>query len=132
MDVKKLVIPIIEIGVTITSALFLKGNSNMASNVIKETAEVLKKSEKIFGSIPLSKLNEVAKGIYHGIKVTVDQYGFLVFHYTSKSGKTIFHEQIHIDELGKLVNLGRHHPGQWWSSADEFVKRANELFLFKR
>jgi hypothetical protein len=37
-----------------------------------------------------------------------------------------------IDELGKLVNLGGHYPGQWWSSADEFAKKVNEAFKLKK
>ena len=36
-----------------------------------------------------------------------------------------------LDEAGKLVNLGGHCLGQWWSGADEFAKRANEVFKFK-
>ena len=34
-------------------------------------------------------------------------------------------------KAGKLKNLGGHYPGQWWSGADEFSKRANEIFKFK-
>jgi len=37
-----------------------------------------------------------------------------------------------LDEAGKLINLGGHYPGQWWSGADEFAKKANEIFTFKK
>lgn len=66
------------------------------------------------------------------MKVTIDEYGFLVFHYKSKSGKTTYHQQIEMNEFGKLINLGGYYSNQWWSTADEFVKKANELFLFKK
>lgn len=132
MDIKKIVIPMIGIGATVTSVLLLKGNSKQISNVVNGTTETIKEVEKSFGGVPLSKLNEVAKNIYHGVKVTVDEYGFLVFHYTSNSEKTTFRPQVVINEFDKLVSLGVHYPGQWWSPADEFVKRANELFSFKK
>ena len=53
----------------------------------------------------------------------------MVFHYTSNSGKTRFHPQIGINESGKLVNLGGHYAGQWFSPADEFVKKANAILF---
>lgn len=56
----------------------------------------------------------------------------MIFHSSSNSGKTKFHTQLVIDELGKLVNLGGHYPGQWWSSADEFAKKVNEAFKLKK
>lgn len=102
------------------------------SNLVRVTTKAVEEPEATFGGIPLSELNKVAEGIYHGLKVTIDEYGFLVFHYKSKSGKTIYHQQIKMNELNKLVNLGGHYPNQWWSTADEFVKKANELFLFKK
>ena len=132
MELKKIVIPMLGIGATITSILLLKSNSKMASNMIKGTSETLKEVEKTFGGVSLSELNELAKTIYHGVKVTVDQYGYLIFHYTSNSRKTAFDSQIYIDEFGKLVSLGGHYPGQWRSSADVFVKKANELFSFQK
>lgn len=131
MDIKKLVILMIGIGATATSVLLLKGNSKPISNVVNVTTDTIKEVEKSFGGVPLSKLNEVAKNIYHGVKVAVDESGFLIFHYTSNSGKTTFRPQIVINEFGKLVSLCGHYPGQWRSPADEFVKRANELFSFE-
>lgn len=88
---------------------------------------------KAFGGVPLSKLDELAKSVYHGIGATIDEYGFLLFHYVSKSGKTKYHAQMQINEAGKLVNLfSGTYLGQWRSSADEFVKKANEVFTFAK
>ena len=85
-----------------------------------------------FGGVLLSELNDLAKTICHGIGATIDEYGFLVFHYTYKSSKTKLHSQIKVNETGKLINLfSGVHNNQWWSSADEFVKKANEMFTFK-
>lgn len=95
------------------------------------TTAPIEEAEETYGGVPLSKLNVLAKNVYHGLKVTVDQYGFLVFHYTSNSGKTKFDSQIELSEDNKLVSLGGHYPGQWYSSADDFVKKANELFTFE-
>lgn len=113
----------------ILSGLFTNNSASVSKTATKTVEAVL---EEMFGGVPLSKLNEIALSVYHGIKVTVDQYGFLVFHYTSNSGKTKYHPQIEINELGKLVSLCGHYPGQWWSSTDEFVKRANEIFTFEK
>lgn len=80
----------------------------------------------------MSKLNELAKQVYHGMSCTIDQWGFLIFHSKSNRGHQLFYTQMKLDEAGKLINLGGHYLGQWWSSADEFAKRANELFIFKK
>ena len=129
MDIKKIVIPIIGAGTLLTGVL-LKHNSRL--KVSKAVSEAVTEPEQVFGGIPISQLNELAKSIYHGVKVTIDKFGFLVFHYTSNSGKTTLHPQMWINELGKLEGNVTHYPGQWWSSADEFIKRANELFTFKK
>ena len=84
--------------------------------------------EKTFGNIPLSKFNDLAKEIYHGIGCTIDDSGFLVFHCGSKRGHQLNHTQMTLNN-GKLKNLGGHYPGEQWSLEDEFVKRANELFF---
>ena len=73
------------------------------------------------------------KTVYHGIGVTIDEYGFLLFHHISNSGKTKYQSQLKINDAGKLVNMfSGYHNNQWWSSVDEFVKKANELFTFKK
>lgn len=87
--------------------------------------------EKTFAGIPLAKLSELAKTIYKGISCTIDECGFLVFHYKSNRGRQTLHDQIQLDKTGKLINLGGYFPGQWSSTTDEFIKKANELFKFK-
>ena len=131
MDIKKIVIPIIGVGVLITGIL-LKNNLRAASDVAKVAFKEAKEPVETFGGVSLSKLNELAKGIYRGISCTVDEWGFLVFHSKSNRGHQTFHTQMMIDGANKLKNLGGHYPGQWWSSADEFAKKANELFAFKK
>ena len=99
---------------------------------IKVLQEAIPEPEQYYKGVPLSKLDELAKQIYHGLHCTIDQWGFLVFHYKSNRGHTILHPQMTLDEAGKLINLGGHYPGQWWSGADEFAKKANEIFTFKK
>lgn len=94
-----------------------------------ESVDVLKESEEMFKGVSLSKLDELAKEMYHGIGCAIDQWGFLVFKYKSNRGHQTFCPQMCV-ENGKLINLGGHFPNQWWSTADEFAKRANELFDF--
>lgn len=90
--------------------------------------KVVEEPEELFDGITLSELSELAKQCYHGIKCTIDKYGFLVFHSTSNSGKTNFHTQIKLDETGKLINLGGHYPGQWKSSGDTFAELFNKKY----
>lgn len=111
--------------------LFLKDklkDKTVVKEVIIKTVEEVKET---FGGVSMEKLNELAKEVYHGVKVVIDEYGFLVLHYKSNSGKTTHKVQMEINELGELVNLGGYHPNQWKSSADDFVKIANNNFKFK-
>lgn len=124
MNIKKSVNPAVGIGA------LLKRNS--ISDVTNVASKVIIEPEKAFCGVPLSKLNELAKQIYHGLSCTIDQCGFLVFHSKSNRGHQTSHTQMELDQTGKLLNLGGHYPGQWWSSADEFAKKANELFAFKK
>jgi hypothetical protein len=129
MNIKKIVIPVVGVGALLTSILLKK---KLVSDVTNVVSEAVTEPEKAFGGIQLSKLNELAKEVYHGLSCTIDQSGFLVFHSKSNRGHQTFHIQMALDEAGKLINLGGHYPGQWWSSADEFAKKANELFTFKK
>ncbi len=130
MNLKKVVFTVVGIGGTILTGVLLKKGTS--SNAVKVVQEIMPEPEKCFSGVPLSKLTELAKQIYHGLYCAIDQWGFLVFHYKSNRGHQIFHTQMTLDEAGKLVNLGGHYPGQWWSGADEFAKRANEVFKFKK
>lgn len=103
------------------------GKKNINKTVITDVT--LNTAEAFFDGIPLPELSDLAKQCYHGIKCTIDQYGFLVFHSTSNSGKTVFKTQMYIDETtGKLVGNIIHYPGQWKSSADKFVELFNNKY----
>lgn len=128
MDMKKFIMPVAGICGTVLIGVLLKKNPGV--DVEKNIPNIAEKPEKNYGGIPLSKLDELAKQIYHGLSCTIDKWGFLVFHYKSNRGHQTFHDQMTLDDAGKLVNLGGHFPGQWWSGADEFAKRANEMFTF--
>lgn len=132
MDIKKVLIPIAGIGSAIVGAFLLKNNSKTASKVVKGATEAVKEPEQMFGGLPLSKLSDLAKQCYHGISCTIDQWGFLIFHYKSNRGHQTFHTQMMIDDAGKLVNLGGHYPGQWKSIADTFSERVNSTFKLKK
>lgn len=129
MNIKKFVIPAVGIGALLTGIL---SKRNSISDMTNVAPKVITEPEKAFAGVPLSELNELAKQIYHGLSCTIDQRGFLVFHSISNRGHETFHTQIKLDPTGKLLNLGGHYPGQWWSSADEFAKKANELYTFKK
>ena len=125
----KHIIPIIGVLGTITTLFILKGSN---SQVVKSSTQITPKPEKLFAGVPISQLTKLAKKVSHGLYCTIDQWGFLVFHSKSNRGHQTFHTQMTLDETGKLINLGGHYPGQWCSSADEFVKQANEIFKFRK
>ena len=130
MKYKIVIVPVLGLAATV-GALIIKDSKSKKKIIdatVKVTKDAVKEPEVTFDGIPLSKLNELAKQCYHGIKCTVDKDGFLVFHSFSRSGKTKFHTQMMLDEAGKLENLGGHYPGQWKSAADEFVKLFNKTF----
>jgi hypothetical protein len=130
MSVRKIILPVVGLGAVI-GCLLLK--MNLSSNdVAKVASKVTTEPEKTFEGIPLSKLTELAKEMYHGLSCTIDKWGFLVFHHKSNRGRQTFHPQMTLDDVGKLINLGGHYPGQLSSTADEFAKRANEMFEFKK
>ena len=70
MNIKNIAIPVIGIGVVITGAL-LKSNSRAVSDVAKDVLKTTPEPIETFGGVPLSKLNELAKDIYHGISCTI-------------------------------------------------------------
>ncbi len=89
-------------------------------------------SGKKWHGIPLSELSKLAQTVYHGKYVTVDEYDFLVFHYSSRADKKRFHAQCELDENGQLRRMPHnYYPGQWKDSADDFVEKANQYFSFK-
>lgn len=129
MNIKKAMVFIVGAAGTIATLAYAVSHKNSMPKVV---ASAVTEPEETFGGITLSELNDLAKNIYHGLRCTLDQWGFLVFHSKSNRGHQTFHTQMTLDDAGKLINLGGHYPGQWWSSADEFAKKANELFKFKK
>lgn len=129
MKIKQISLTAIAIAGTILTGVVLK--NGVSSNTAKVVQEVILEPEKRYKGVPLSKLTELSKQVYYGLYCTIDKWGFLVFHYKSNRGHQTFHTQMTLDETGKLINLGGHYPGQWWSRTDEFAKRANEMFKFK-
>ena len=123
------------IGVTGTAALLaliinkMNNQSDSSDGDSVETVEPVE-PEKYFHGVSLSELNKLAEQISRGISCSIDQWGFLVFNYLSRRGHQIFHDQMSIDENGKLKNLGSHYPNQWRSQADEFAEEANRKFDF--
>ena len=106
--------------------------THKSSATVQNTPSSNSDSTVCFKGVPLSELSELANEIYHGISCSIDKYGFLVYKYKTNSGKTCDYVQITLDETGALKNLGRRYPGQIWSSADAFIKRANEKFKFTK
>lgn len=132
MDIKKAVGWTLGIGGTVASALFLK--KALPKEVADVAVKAVTESEKNFGGVPLSKLNDIAKAIDPRNWVSLDQWGFLVLHYRSNRGHQTFTTQLDLDDALKLVNLngGPVFPGQRYSHAGEFVKRVNEALQFTK
>lgn len=129
---KKILGAIGSVGAAALLTLIINKMNNKSDALDTDSIETVEPSEpeKYFHGIPLSKLNELAEHINRGISCTIDQWGFLVFNYLSRRGHQTFHDQMTIDENGKLKNLGSHYPNQWWSQADEFAEEANIKFDF--
>ncbi len=89
-------------------------------------------SGECWHGVPLSELSRLAQTTYRGRYVKVDQYGFLVFCYTSNSRKTSQSVQCELDEQGLLRAMPHgYYPGQWRDSSDEFIEKANQQFVFR-
>ena len=89
------------------------------------------RAERMWHGVPLRELAKLVDDIYHGQNVTVDEYGFLVVHFTSRSGKKTHHVQCSVDENGKLRRDTNYpYPGQYRDSADTFIEKANQIFTF--
>lgn len=128
MSGKKILGSVLGVGGIIVSGILLK--KVPSKKVIKDATEII--TEKKFGGVPLSKLNEIAKSIDLRNYCTIDQWGFLVLHYKSNRGHQNFQTQLDLDKARKLFNLngGPVFPGQRYSHANEFVKRVNDQIKF--
>ena len=129
MRIEKIIVPVISAVGTIEvigTAIMLKG---MGSKDVLLSDSMSHANLEAFGEVPLSELNKIAREVYHGINCTVNN-GYLWFHYKSNRGHQLNHAQMAITKLGKLMVYGDHYAGETRDSADEFAKRANELFTF--
>ena len=89
-------------------------------------------SGECWHDVPLSELSKLAQTTYRGRYVKVDQYGFLVFHYTSNSGKTKQSIQCELSEDGLLRAMPHgYYPGQWRDSSDDFIEKVNQKYVFR-
>ncbi len=89
-------------------------------------------SGETWHGVHLSELSRFVQENRLGKCVTVDEYGFLEFHYTSRSGKTRLHARCRLDENKQLTRLPHtYYHGQWTDSADTFVELVNEKFTFR-
>ena len=87
---------------------------------------------ELWHGVPLYELSKLARWVYHGKYVKVDQYGFLEVFYTSNPNKTMHHTQCDIDEDGQLYRLTyNYYNEQWKDSADDFIEMANQQFTFR-
>lgn len=130
MNTKKVVIVIASaIGTALMGAML---KNNVTKKAVLPMEHLMPEVEKCFGGIPLSKLNEIAKGIHRDNYCTLDPWGYLVLHYKSNRGHQNFQTQMDLDDALKLFNLngGPAFPGQTYSHAGEFVKRVNEAIQF--
>lgn len=76
------------------------------------TAEVAVKTvteqlvERTFMSVTESRLNELAQTLWHGVSTRFDEFGHLVFRYTSNSGKTMMSALLTEENGGIAINQG--------------------------
>lgn len=128
-NTKKILVAGVGILGSIGLGLLLKKPNNAITDVVNN---VTTEPEKVFGGVPLSKLNEIAKAIHPANWVSIDQWGFLVLHYKSNRGRQTFQTQMDLDDALNLFNLngGPVFEGQRYSHAGEFVKRVNGAVTF--
>lgn len=105
-------------------------NNILKNTKVTNTARMVEVAikEPTFGGVPLAKLSELARQCYHGLGCSIDEWGFLLFHYKSNRGHQRYQVQMMINDAGKLVNLGGHYPGQRRSTADVFADMVNTTF----
>ena len=62
--------------------------------------------ERTFMGITESRLNELAQTLWHGVSARFDEFGHLVFRYTSNSGKTMMSALLSEENGGIAINQG--------------------------
>lgn len=86
--------------------------SRKAATAAAATAAVAVKTvteqpvERTFMGIPESRLNELAQTLWHGVSARFDEFGHLVFRYTSNSGKTMMSALLSEENGGIAINQG--------------------------
>lgn len=94
--------------------------------------EEQKQTGKKWHGVELWKLSILAQDVYHGLYVDVDKFNILNIHFQSISRKTKRSVQCSVDKNGKLKRGPQgYYSGQWKDSADEFIEKANQKFVFK-
>lgn len=89
-------------------------------------------SGETWHGVPLSELSKLANSLYRGKYVSVDDNDYLVFYYTSKSGKTNYGARYKLDESKQLERLPHnYYHNQWRDIGDTFFELVKERFSFK-
>ncbi|MBQ7276933.1 MAG: hypothetical protein IJS58_06740 [Bacilli bacterium] len=116
--------------ISVVSNSNIHGPSNKA-NKIPDVKE--KPKEALYYGVPISGLDKIAKEVWHGERMSIDNSNFLNFRYRSKNGHQHFNSQFEVDTNGKLKKImDRKFPGQFRSSADDFLEEVNKNYTFKK
>ena len=92
--------------------LFGSDGARKAATAAAATAAVAVKTvteqpvERTFMGITESRLNELAQTLWHGVSARFDEFGHLVFRYTSNSGKTMMSALLSEENGGIAINQG--------------------------
>lgn len=80
------------------------GKAATAAVAVKTVTE--QPVERTFMGITESRLNELAQTLWHGVSARFDEFGHLVFRYTSNSGKTMMSALLSEENGGIAINQG--------------------------
>lgn len=111
-----------------------KNNNRISTNIINKAETAIEKPKDIlYHGVPMSELDKLAKEVWHGERVSIDNSNFLNFRYKSNRGHQHFVSQFEIDDNGNLAKImDRYFPGQVRTTADAFLEEANKRFTFKK
>lgn len=106
MKIKKIIAPII---VTVSSGIVIallknknpKNTAKVISSATKIASDTVSKAEKMFGGITQSKIDELVKNTYRGIKAVING-DTLEYWYKSNSGKSTNMVRLTLDAAGKI------------------------------
>lgn len=80
------------------------GKAATAAVAVKTVTE--QPVERTFMGITESRLNELAQTLWHGVSARFDEFGHLVFRYTSNSSKTMMSALLSEENGGIAINQG--------------------------